>query len=72
MHDSISSFVDMHDAICVYIKGGDIDDSSTQHRARKTRTGSLPSKMRTAVAKSLTLRAALRAAATTEGEGTRS
>ena len=32
----------------------------------------VPSKMRTAVAKSLTLRAALRAAATTEGEGTRS
>lgn len=32
----------------------------------------VPSKMRTAVAKSLTRRAALRAAAMTEGEGTRS
>lgn len=32
----------------------------------------LPSKMRTAVAKSLTRRAALRAAAMTTGEGTRS
>jgi hypothetical protein len=32
----------------------------------------VPSKMRTAVPKSLTLRAALRAAAITEGEGTRS
>lgn len=32
----------------------------------------IPSKMRTAVAKSLTRRAAFRAAATTEGEGTKS
>lgn len=32
----------------------------------------VPSKMRTAVGKSLTLRAALRAAAMTEGAGTRS
>ena len=59
----------MEGRACIGMLGG---GEEGENKGEEGRRRGLPSKIRTAVGKSLTLRAALRAAMMTEGEGTRS